>query len=120
MANDSIAMLQLMLARGLGTQTLRRASRWRETHLLQRHFHPFLRRAGLLLIRLRDLRHTTATLLLQGFNSKVVQERLGHSNVGITLDRYSHVLPGMQREAALAMTRLFQRDPMRGPLARAK
>lgn len=93
----------------------------RGTHLLQRHFHPFLRRAGLPLIRFHDLRHTAATqLLLQGINSKVVQERLGHSNVGITLDRYSHVLPGMQREAALAMERLFQRDPTRGPMVRVK
>ena len=83
----------------------------RGTHLLQRHFHPFLKRAGLPMIRFHDLRHTAATqLLLLGINSKVVQERLGHSNVGITLDRYSHVLPGMQRDAALAMERLFERE----------
>lgn len=93
----------------------------RGTHLLQRHFHPFLKRAGLPLIRFHDLRHTAATqLLLQGINSKVVQERLGHSNVGITLDRYSHVLPGMQKDAAMAMERLFRREASTDQLAREK
>ena len=48
-----------------------------------------------------SLRHTHATLLLkQGIHPKVVSERLGHANVGITLDTYSHVMPGMQEEAA--------------------
>lgn len=47
------------------------------------------------------LRHTWATLALQaGVPAKVVSERLGHSNVGMTLDRYSHVLPTMQEDAA--------------------
>lgn len=51
-------------------------------------------------IRLYDLRHTTATLLLQaGVNPKVVSERLGHSTIVLTLDVYSHVLPGMQEAA---------------------
>lgn len=51
--------------------------------------------------RLYDLRHTHATLLLKaGVNPKIVSERLGHSSVRITLDIYSHVLPGMQDEAA--------------------
>ena len=51
--------------------------------------------------RLHDLRHTHATMLLrQGVHPKVVQERLGHANVGITLDTYSHVAPHMQEEAA--------------------
>lgn len=52
-------------------------------------------------VRLHDLRHTHATLLLQaGVNPKVVQERLGHANISITLDVYSHVLPTMQANAA--------------------
>jgi integrase len=52
-------------------------------------------------LRFHDLRHGHATLLLrQGVHPKVVSERLGHSTVGITLDVYSHVLPGMQEEAA--------------------
>ena len=52
-------------------------------------------------LRLHDLRHTHATQLLsQGVHPKIVSERLGHATVAITLDTYSHVLPGMQEEAA--------------------
>jgi integrase len=52
-------------------------------------------------ISFHDLRHTHATtLLLLGENPKVVSERLGHANVGITLDTYSHVLPDMQKDLA--------------------
>ncbi len=59
-----------------------------------------MRRIGLK-IRFHDLRHTHASQLLRaGISPKVVSERLGHSTVGITLDVYSHVLPGMQEEAA--------------------
>lgn len=50
-------------------------------------------------IRFHDLRHTNATLLLsQGVNIKVISERLGHSNIKVTLDTYSHVLSTMQEE----------------------
>jgi len=59
-------------------------------------------------IRLHDLRHTHATHALQvGVHPKVVSERLGHSTVTITLDTYSHVLPGLQREAAEAVAALI-------------
>jgi len=52
-------------------------------------------------IRFRDLRHAHAThLLASGIHPKVASERLGHSKIGITLDLYSHVLPGMQEDAA--------------------
>jgi integrase len=52
-------------------------------------------------IRFHDLRHTAATLLLSsGVHPKVVQERLGHSQISVTLDTYSHVLASMQEEAA--------------------
>ncbi|WP_369256593.1 tyrosine-type recombinase/integrase [Geodermatophilus amargosae] len=52
-------------------------------------------------IRLHDLRHTHATLLLaDGVPVKVVSERLGHANATITLTVYQHVHPGMGREAA--------------------
>lgn len=52
-------------------------------------------------LRLYDLRHTTATLLLEaGINPKVVSERLGHSTITLTLDVYSHVLPHMQEQAS--------------------
>lgn len=51
-------------------------------------------------MRLHDLRHSAATILLAiGVNIKVIQEILGHSNVSLTLKVYSHVLPGMQAEA---------------------
>jgi integrase len=55
-------------------------------------------------IRFHGLRHTHATLMLAaGVHPKVVQERLGHSSIGITLDRYSHHVPGMQQAAAEAL-----------------
>ena len=55
-------------------------------------------------IRFHDLRHTCATLLLtKGVHSKVVSEMLGHANVSITLDTYSHVIPGLGDAAAGAM-----------------
>lgn len=57
--------------------------------------------SGLPRIRLHDVRHTHATLMLKaGVHPKIVSERLGHSSVAFTLDTYSHVLPGMQAEAA--------------------
>ena len=63
-------------------------------------FAGHIRRHKLPLMRFHDLRHTHATQLLkQGVHPKIVSERLGHSNIAITLDTYSHVLPGMQEEA---------------------
>ena len=58
------------------------------------------RGAGLTGVRFHDLRHTHASLMLQaGVHPKVVSERLGHASVTITLDTYSHVLPGLQEDA---------------------
>jgi integrase len=52
-------------------------------------------------MRVHDLRHTAATLmLLAGVNVKVVSERLGHSSIAITLQTYAHVLPSMGQDAA--------------------
>jgi integrase len=63
-------------------------------------FIKFLRRRGLEHIRFHDLRHTHATHMLKaGIHPKIAQERLGHSSVSVTIDLYSHVLPGMQAEA---------------------
>ena len=68
------------------------------------------RRLGFQNIRFHDLRHTHATLLLkQGVHPKIVQERLGHSTISVTLDRYSHVTPGLQRQAANAFDKIL--DP---------
>jgi integrase len=73
---------------------------WRE-ELKRADFDPICARLGLPRIRLHDLRHTMATLMLaQGVHPKVVQERLGHSSIAMTMDTYSAVLPGLQREAA--------------------
>lgn len=73
-----------------------------ERSLVSCHFRPALKKAKLPeKLRLYDLRHTCATLLLaSGENSKIVSERLGHSTVTLTLDTYSHVLPTMQASAA--------------------
>lgn len=51
-------------------------------------------------MRFHDLRHTHASqLLAQGVHAKIVSERLDHASIGITLDTYSHLLPGLQEEA---------------------
>ncbi len=72
-------------------------------------FKRVLAKAGLSGVRLHDLRHTHATLLLEEeANPKVVSERLGHASVTITLDTYSHVLPGLQREAAMRVDQLLK------------
>jgi len=74
-------------------------------NLTARSFKPLLERAGLpRTVRLHDLRHTCATLLLgKRVHPKIVQELLGHATIAITLDTYSHVLPNMQGEAVMAM-----------------
>jgi len=65
-------------------------------------FRRVIKRAGLPSLRFHDLRHTHASLMLkQGIHPKIVSERLGHSSIGITLDTYSHVMPGLQEAAAL-------------------
>jgi integrase len=66
-------------------------------------------RLGLPPIRVHDLRHTCATMLLsQGVHPKVVQEMLGHSQISLTMDTYSHVLPTMQDEAARTLERVLR------------
>jgi integrase len=81
----------------------------RRSHFHFDEFKPLLKKAKLPNIRFHDLRHTSATLLLsQGVHPKVVQERLGHSQISVTLDTYSHVLPTMQREAAGKFDDIFQ------------
>lgn len=73
-----------------------------------RNFKSILRQAGLPSIRMYDLRHTAATLLLSaGTHPKVASEMLGHSTVVLTMDTYSHVLPTMQVQAAETMERLL-------------
>jgi len=63
--------------------------------------------AGVKIIRLHDARHTHASLMLkQGVHPKIVQERLGHASIQITLDTYSHVTPGLQEAAAKSFEKL--------------
>lgn len=71
-------------------------------------FRKVANRAGLTL-RLHDLRHSHATLMLKaGVHPKIVSERLGHATVALTLDTYSHVLPGLQEAAARAFDENLQ------------
>jgi integrase len=75
--------------------------------LVQQH----ARDASLPKIRLHDVRHSYATAALAaGVPAKVVSERLGHANIAITMDTYSHVLPGMDERAATAVARLILGD----------
>ena len=74
-------------------------------------FRRIIKKTGLRGIRIHDLRHTHATLMLKaGVHPKVVSERLGHASIGITLDIYSHVLPGLQEAAAEKFDKLFDAD----------
>ena len=91
----------LVFASELGTPLQRK-------NLTDRHFKPLLKKAKLPNIRLYDLRHTTATLLLSaGENPKVVSERLGHASIVLTLDTYSHVLPTMQEAATEKLEKMM-------------
>jgi integrase len=80
-------------------------------NLTYRYFRPILTKAELPQIRLYDLRHTCATLLLIAEeNPKVVSERLGHSTIVLTLDTYSHVLPTMQQKATAKLEKMLYRN----------
>ncbi|MBI3649625.1 MAG: site-specific integrase [Acidobacteria bacterium] len=77
-------------------------------NLTYRYFRPILEKAELPQIRLYDLRHSCATLLLMADeNPKVVSERLGHSTIVLTLDTYSHVLPTMQQQATVKLEKML-------------
>ena len=72
-------------------------------------FHELLDRAGLPQRRFHDLRHSCATLLLvQGVSARVVMDLLGHSQIGLTMNTYSHVIPDLRRDAAQRMQDLLQ------------
>ena len=67
-----------------------------------------VRSTGIKPIRFHDARHTHASLMLkQGIHPKIVQERLGHASIAITLDTYSHVTPGLQEAAANLFDQAF-------------
>ena len=75
----------------------------------QGEFKRLLAQAGIKRIKFHGLRHTCATLLLQaGVPAHVVQERLGHKRIEVTLGIYAHVLPAMQEDAASKLAALLQ------------
>lgn len=74
-------------------------------------FQQHLEAAGLPKVRLHDLRHTHASLLLaRGVHAKVVQERLGHSSITMTLDLYTHMMPGLDEAAAASLNGLLSKE----------
>lgn len=80
----------------------------RRGNFRKRSFLGLLKESGLPPIRFHDLRHSAATLLFsQGVHPKIVQELLGHSQISITLDTYSHVLPSLQQESANKIDHVF-------------
>ena len=75
---------------------------------VSKDFGIIVRNVGLPHLTLHGLRHAHATLALTaGVNPKIVSERLGHSSIAVTMDVYSHVLPGMQEQAAQAVEELL-------------
>ena len=97
---------------------LRLGPAWRDTQLVfatplgtpidarndARRFSQLVQAAGLPQMRLHDLRHTAASLLLaQGQHPRVVMEVLGHSQIALTMNTYSHVMPSLLHDAAASM-----------------
>ena len=118
-----------MITKGLEQHRVRQrqersnaGNRWAETDLvfastegkpldgtaISKGFHRLLERAGLQQRRFHDLRHSCATLLLvQGVSPRVVMDLLGHSQIGLTMNTYSHVIPDLRRDAADRMQDLL-------------
>lgn len=87
------------------------------------HFYPttpttwwrrFTKRTGVRFIRLHDLRHTSATLLInQGVHAKIISERLGHSDIRVTMNTYGHALQKADQEAASKLDGLFSKKQIK-------
>ncbi|MCZ6944840.1 site-specific integrase [Bacillus mycoides] len=81
-----------------------------DSRSIRRSFYNVTEKLGLPRIRFHDLRHTHATLLIQqNVNVKLISERLGHADIGTTLNTYSHVLPDMQRSVAEKLDEVFEK-----------
>jgi integrase len=90
----------LVVCTQLGTQLLPRS--------LSKAWESLLKKIDVPRIKFHDLRHTSASLmLLQGIHQKVVSERLGHASIQLTLDTYSHLMPNMQKDAAMELDNLL-------------
>ena len=77
---------------------------------MTREFHVLLAAADLPAVRFHDLRHTAATLLLaQGVDPRTIMETLGHSQISLTLNTCSHVLPALQADAAAKLDAILTR-----------
>ena len=86
-------------------------------NLIKREFHSALDRAGLRRIRFHDLRHTYASLLIsQGENVKFIQSQLGHASAKTTLDRYGHLMPDVENNAARRLDQTVFGALVRKPL----
>lgn len=95
----------MFLAESRGTPTFKRQSR------VHREFSALCLKAGVPRIRIHDLRHTNATLLLsKGVDIKTVSTRLGHANVQVTLDLYAHVTQQMNEKAADALSEVLENE----------
>jgi integrase len=76
--------------------------------MVKKIFHRLLAEAGIRRIRLYDLPHTAATMgVAAGVSVKAISDQLGHSSISFTLERYSHVLPSIQDEAAARVERML-------------
>ncbi len=76
--------------------------------VVKRGFRKLLAKARIRSVRLYDLRHTAATLgIAAGVSVKIISDQLGHASISFTLERYSHVLPSIQDEAAAKVERLL-------------
>ena len=85
---------------------------------MSRRFGILAKGAGLPPIRLHDLRHSHASAALgAGVHPKVMQERLGHSSITETLDRYSHSIPALHETAAATVAALVDEAAVCNPFA---
>jgi uncharacterized membrane protein len=81
-----------------------------------RHFKPAAKRAKLLPLRFHDLRHTSAGLMIAlGAHPKVIQERLGHSSIKVTLDVHGHLFPNLHEALAQALDELARQSAASSP-----
>ena len=96
-----------MFTTGIGTPL--------EPRALNEDFDRIVAKAGLRRFRLHDLRHACASFLIaQGVHPRVVMELLGHSQISLTMDTYSHVMPDAMREAVRRMEALLGRPAVAG------